>query len=127
MANCNEQAGLKTVQCIGTSFLKTILAGDYMDIGPNCFCYIEHLKHCPRFSVCLVRIKPTSLHLSNLHFHTLNIEPRWSGLWISLFSSPQQPAIFELHTSTVPSVSSLKRGLKCSARSIWNLDMGNRK
>lgn len=54
--------------------------------------------------------------------------PLCRGLCISRFSSPQQPAVFELQTRTAPSVSSWKRGLKCSARSsasqprsIWNL------
>lgn len=54
--------------------------------------------------------------------------PLSRGFCISRFSSPQQPAVFELHTRTAPSQSSWKRGLKCSARSselhprsIWNL------
>lgn len=67
--------------------------------------------------------------LFHVHSLTLTSEPLCRGLWSSLFSVPQQPAIFELNTSTAPSMSSLKRGLKCSARSsalrprsIWNLD-----
>ncbi len=61
-------------------------------------------------------------------FLTLTSVPLCRGLCISRFSSPQQPADFELQTRTAPSAASWKRGLKCSARSsasqprsIWNL------
>lgn len=96
--------------CYSDTFFFIFYAMKLCHTSKQCFTVSSHLQNT----------SPDSL--------TLTSEPLCRGLCSSRCSSPQQPEALELHTSTAPSESSWKRGLKCSAmssasqpRSIWNL------